>query len=178
MSRQKILFLFILIHIPLAAGIYAGTFLLPDYMEARQEHLKQTNYFLTDNNNLIKNNRELIIAQKCNAFLEDLQNEYKSKLEALGKDAYLEYKEQKVADPNFSVYNLAGKYLNKLSRLDNHCRTKLNNYLNTMDRELKANNLSTKLIEQAKFAYRIKKGQIKNNFYNKAKEMAANKGIK
>ncbi|WP_066633712.1 hypothetical protein [Desulfolucanica intricata] len=165
MSRRKILFIFILIHIPLAFGIYAGTFLLPNYMDARQAHLKQTNYFLTNNKTLITDSRELILAESCKAFLANLENEYKSSLETLAQDAYQEYTARKAKDPDFSAYDLAAKYLTKLNKLDKHSETKLNNYLNNMEQELRDNNLSTELIKQAQYAYTIKMRQIKNDFY-------------
>lgn len=163
MTRNKILLCLILVHLPLVVGIYIGTSILPDYIATRQEHLKQTNFFLTGDKSLITSPQELTCAEDFQIFLQALIDEYDSKLNAIAKEGYAEYQLLKNNNPDFSPYALVGKYLPKIDSLENNCRTKLNQHL-------KHSNLSPKLTKQARDTYQIKKTRIKQELYERAKK--------
>jgi len=162
-TRRKVLLGFILVHLPLVIGIYLGTSILPDYIVTRQQHLQQTNFFLTGDKSLITNPQQLRIAEDCQIFLQALVEEYDSKLNAIAEKGYAEYQSLKASNPDYSPYNLAGKYLGKIDSLEKSCRTKLNQYL-------KQSNLSPELVKQARYTYQIKKASIKQELYDMVKK--------
>lgn len=171
--RSKIIILFIAVHLPLALGIYLGT-VLPGYVEAQKGKQRQANFFL-NNNKIIEvpqqmEQRELTIARKYQALIIEVEDNYYKGVSKLARSAYQEYQALKAKDPNFSPYSLASKYLPRLRLLEENCDRDFSRYMIQMENELQANSLPLDLIKQARYAYQLKKQDIKKEFYSRGQK--------
>lgn len=170
MKPWRIAIMCILLHLPLALAILLGAFVLPDYLETRDERLKHENYFLGHTDQYTTGPDEPAAA-RCSVFMERLLTEYHHELAALGREAYDEYATKKAACPDISPYSLAGEYMRRLRRLESRFDARFNDYLAAMENKTGTGQLSPGIAKQARYAYRLKKLAIKNEFYRKAKQV-------
>ncbi|AGL01046.1 hypothetical protein [Desulfoscipio gibsoniae] len=171
--RNKIIILFIAVHLPLVLGIYLGT-VLPGYIEAQKVKQQHANFFL-NNKEIIKlpkqmEQRELIIARKYKVLIIEVEDNYYEGVSELARSAYQEYQALKAKDPNYSPYSLASKYLPRLRLLEENCDRDFTRYIAQMEKELQVNSLPLDLIKQARYAYQRKKQDIKREFYNRGQK--------
>lgn len=171
MSGLKIAALFVLVNLPIVLGIYMGTSAIPDYMEARQEEIRQDNYFLTPGSHTNQTPEESAVAHTCQEVMDSALNDFHQGLAELGQSAYTEYKELKAVDPEATPYDLASKYLNKLNLLEKECDTSFYSHIMSIEQNLPANSLETELLEQVRYAYASKKMSIKKEFYKKGMKL-------
>ncbi len=172
--RGKIIILFIAVHLPLVLGIYLGT-VLPGYIETQKVKQWQANFFL-NNNEIIEvpqqmEQRELAIARKYRALIIEVEDNYYQGVSKLTRSAYREYQALKAKDPNYSPYSLASKYLPRLRLLEKNCDRDFSRYMIQMEKELQANSLPLDLIKQARYAYQLKKQDIKKEFYSRGQKL-------
>ncbi len=172
--RDKIIILFIVVHLPLILGIYLGS-VLPGYIETQKIKQRQANFFL-NNNEIIEfpqhmEQRELTIAIKYRALIIEVEDNYYKGVSKLARSAYREYQALKAKDPNYSPYSLASEYLLRLRLLEENCDRDFSKYMTQMGKELQANSLPLDLIEQARYAYHLKKQNIKKAFYSNGQKL-------
>ncbi|MCF8011882.1 MAG: hypothetical protein K9L56_11415 [Clostridiales bacterium] len=146
----------------LCLGLVAG----PHYVNS-----EENNYFLTGSREVVSGPREIKIALECEKFMSGLESDFNRDIKALGSSAYKEYKENKGSRQDVSPCSLAGKYMKKIRKLEDSYDSRFTAYVKNMEKKLKTSSLSIELAEQARYAYRVEKRKIKNNFYDKAKEM-------
>jgi hypothetical protein len=173
MSALRIAFLFVLVNLPIALGIYMGTAAIPDYIETRQEEVRLDNYFLTPDSQTGQTPAESSAALKCEGIMDSSLTDFSQGLAGLGHSAYAEYKELKAVNPEASPYDLAGRYMHKLRLLEKECDTFFNSQIMSIEQDLPADSPEMELLEQARYAYAEKKMSIKREFYQKGLKLVS-----
>jgi len=170
MKRFKIPLLLLSVYLFIAIIIYSGVVFIPE-IETKKTRLEQKNYFLGQQTDLISSPVEQAIARDCKSYITKLENNFRQELTNMGRTAYQEYQALKAEDPDTSPYSLAGKYMSKLRFLEEKYDSQFEDYINVMEQELKSESLSLKLVDHAKYAYRVKKRNIKQEFYQRGKQL-------
>lgn len=107
------------------------------------------------------------IFSKYQADLTGLQEEFDVKIEQLISSAMREY-QQSGSKNSGSLLKLAEHYVSAGKALEADCDYRFYNTLAAMEMELKANNLPTGVVEQAKNSYLILKNDRRKQLINKA----------
>jgi hypothetical protein len=102
--------------------------------------------------------------------LSGIQGEYEQKLNDLVGSLKQEYRQEGSKNP-VSVRKLAEKYRATGQALEANCDQRFNDCLSAMEMELKANNLPTGAVANARSAYIVMKDNYREEILNKAMEV-------
>ncbi|NLY43940.1 MAG: hypothetical protein GX066_08235 [Clostridiaceae bacterium] len=142
-------------------GKYAGT---------NSTNATEQNIGSSDNTQYSKyqgSDLESQIVSKYMARFTSLKNDSLGQLDALFAQAANEYKQLPKDKKATAKVTLGAKYLALGKKLENECDAKFNKILKEMENELKANNLPTTSVRDAKTQYNAEKKAKYNSFMSK-----------